>query len=365
MTFDYLIVGAGLAGMVCAERLASRGKTVRLIDKRDHIGGNTYDCYDAHGVLIHPYGPHIFHTNSRTVLEYLSRFTNWRFYEHRVRAYLDGALYPVPINRTTINSLYGWNLSEGEMRAYLENVREPRHPLLTSEDVVLNAVGHDLCNKFFRGYTRKQWGVELAELSSSVAARVPARTGEDDRYFTDAFQFMPAEGYTVMLQRMVNHPNIELSLGTDFSAREHQKDCSHLIFTGRIDEFFDYQFGPLPYRSIRFEHQHLQGVSKYQEVGTVNYPNDYEFTRITEFRHLTGQHDESSSIVREYPNADGDAYYPIPAPRNQLLYKRYVELAQARRDVTFVGRLAEYKYYNMDQAIAAALKTACMLLEHR
>lgn len=361
--YDVLVVGAGFAGSVCAERLASAGRRVLLVDRRAHIGGNAFDKLDTHGVLIHAYGPHIFHTNGKRIFEYLSRFTEWRFYEHRVRAMVQGQLYPMPINRNTINQLYGLDLDDAGIARYLEEVREPRDPILTSEDVVLNSVGYDLCEKFFRGYTRKQWGIDLSQLSAGVAARVPTRTNDDDRYFLDDYQFMPAAGYTAMFNRMLDHPNIELLLGTNYFDIRAQIAAKYTIYTGPIDAFYDYRFGKLPYRSLDFEHLHLSDQDQYQEVGTVNYPNDHAFTRITEFKHLTGQKCSGTSFVREYSRDDGEPYYPIPRHESEVLYKRYQELANAETNVKFVGRLAEYRYYNMDQVVAAALKTAKVLLE--
>lgn len=360
-TFDYLIVGAGFAGSVMARQLADAGKQVKIIDKRPHIAGNAYDRFDENGVLIHPYGPHIFHTNAKRIIEYLSRFTEWRFYEHRVLAQVKRQLYPLPINRQTINALYGLSLSENEVQAYYENVRTPISNIKTSEDVVLNSVGSDLCEKFFRGYTQKQWGLDLSELSAGVAARIPTRTNDDDRYFSDTYQFMPAMGYSAMFENMLAHPNIEIQISTSYEEVKSQCKWNHLIYTGPIDAYFEYQLGKLPYRSLRFEHEHLTQTKKYQEVGTINYPNDHDFTRITEFKHLTGQTCQGTSIVREYPCADGEPYYPIPRPENDQLYQQYLTLAQATPHVTFIGRLAEYKYYNMDQVVAAALKTAEML----
>jgi UDP-galactopyranose mutase len=361
--YDILVVGAGFAGSVCAERLAVAGKRVLMIDRRPHIGGNAHDEYDAAGVLIHVYGPHLFHTNSKRIFEYLSRFTSWRFYEHRVRAVLEGKLYPMPINRRTINDLYGLTLDEAGVSSYLERVREPRQPIRTSEDVVLSSVGRDLCEKFFRGYTRKQWGLDLSELSAGVAARIPTRTNDDDRYFTDDFQFMPAEGYASLFKRMLDHPRIDIRLGVDYASLRGQMKVDLTVYTGPIDAYFDYRFGKLPYRSLEFEHQHLPDCPRYQPVGTVNYPNDHEFTRITEFKHVTGQECDGTSIVREYPKSSGEPYYPIPRPENEALFKRYQELANAEAGVRFVGRLAQYRYYNMDQVVGAALKAASDILE--
>jgi UDP-galactopyranose mutase len=360
--YDVLVVGAGFAGAVCAERLANAGKRVLVIDKRRHVGGNAYDRLDETGTLIHVYGPHLFHTNGKRIFEYLSRFTEWRFYEHRVLAAVGGKLYPIPINRRTINELYGLDLDEPGVRAYLERVREPRGSIRTSEDVVLDSVGRDLCEKFFRGYTRKQWGLDLSELSAGVAARIPTRVDDDDRYFTDTFQFMPANGYAALFERMLRHRNINIELNTEFERVRHEASFDTTVYTGPIDAFFDYRFGRLPYRSLDFEHVHLPNTFRYQPVGTVNYPNEHEFTRITEFKHLTGQANPGTSIVREYPRSQGEPYYPIPRPENEALFKRYQSLANAESRVKFVGRLAQYRYYNMDQVVGAALKTASEIM---
>ena len=355
MKIDTLIVGAGFAGCVLAERCADAGHDVLLIDKSDHIGGNAYDELDAHGVLIHRSGPHIFHTNAPVVSDYLSRFTTWRPYEHRVLASLDGELYPIPINQTTINRMYGLSLDDVGVAAFLDRVRESRNPIRTSEDAVLSSVGRDLCDKFFRGYTRKQWGLDLSELSSTVAARIPVRTSCDDRYFTDSFQQMPADGYTKMFARMLDHPRIKVELGVNFRDLRNRVQWKRLFYTGPIDEYYDYLFGALPYRSLHFDHQHLPETEKFQPVGTINYPGVEPFTRITEFKHLTGQTHSGTSIVREYPAAEGEPYYPIPRPESNEIYQRYVKVAAAERNVIFVGRLAEYRYYNMDQVVARAL----------
>lgn len=362
---DYLIVGAGFAGSVCARVLADAGRQVHLIDRRPHIGGNAFDRIDEHGVLIHPYGPHIFHTNSRRVIEWLSRFTDWRFYEHRVLAQVEGKQLPIPINRQTLNRLYGLELSEEETVEFLEKVREPRDPLRTSEDVVLNSVGHDLCEKFFRGYTRKQWGLDLSELSAGVAARIPTRSNDDDRYFSDVYQLMPREGYTAMFERMLTHQNIRVELGTDYREMREKLPHRHLIYTGPIDAFYEHCYGALPYRSLSFEHQHMSDIARYQTVGTINFPNDHAYTRITEFKHLTGQVCKGTSIVREYPQSTGEPYYPVPRPENEALFQKYAGRAASESNVTFVGRLAQYRYYNMDQIVATALKTAEQLLERQ
>jgi UDP-galactopyranose mutase len=356
--FDWLVVGAGFAGSVLAERLASqRGEKVLIIDKRNHIGGNAYDRHDASGVLIHQYGPHIFHTNAQAIVDYLSQFTSWRPYEHRVLAEVDGRLLPIPINRTTLNELYGLSLSsDEEVEAFLASRAEPVDEIRSSEDVVVNRVGRELYEKFFRGYTRKQWGVDPSELDKSVTARVPTRTNTDDRYFTDTFQAMPAEGYTRMFERMLDHPNIKIMLQTSMQEVIETIPFRRMIYTGPIDEFFNYRYGKLPYRSLRFEHATLDQEWR-QPVAVVNYPQDQPYTRITEYKHLTGQSHRKTSITYEYPSDQGDPYYPVPRAENQALFKRYEALAEAMPHVTFVGRLATYRYYNMDQVVGQALAT--------
>jgi UDP-galactopyranose mutase len=359
---EILVVGAGYAGSVVARELAEGGRRVRVIDKRPHVAGNAYDELDANGVLVHRYGPHIFHTNAERIWAWLSRFTEWRPYEHRVRGVVDGREYPFPINRDTVNRLYGLELDEAGAEAFFERVREPREPVRTSEDVVLNSVGRDLYEKFFLNYTRKQWGLDPSELKAGVAARIPVRTNTDDRYFTDTFQAMPLHGYTRMFDAILDHPNICVELSVDFAEVRQRGGFAHVVYTGPIDAYFDQCHGPLPYRSLRFEHEHLPDTTRYQSVGTVNYPNDHTYTRITEFKHLTGQEHAGTSIVREYPQAEGDPYYPVPRAENEALFKRYEALAENEPGVTFVGRLAQYRYYNMDQVVGAALAAAKRLL---
>lgn len=353
--FDYLIVGAGFAGSVLAERLAGgANKRVLIVDKRAHIGGNAYDCHDAAGILIHRYGPHIFHTNSAEIFNYLSRFTEWRQYQHRVRACVDGRLVPIPINLDTINTLYGTQLDGDGMKAFLANVAENRRPVANSEDVVVNGVGRELYEKFFRGYTRKQWGLDPSELDAQVTARVPVRFNRDDRYFTDTYQAMPARGFTHLFGNMLAHPNIKIMLNTDYHEVRDEVRFDQLIFTGPVDEYFNFEFGKLPYRCLEFKHEtHHRSV--FQEAPVVNYPNEYAYTRCTEFKYLTGQEHPLTSVVYEFPGAEGDPYYPIPRPDNAALYKKYQALAEATPDVHFVGRLATYRYYNMDQVVGQAL----------
>jgi UDP-galactopyranose mutase len=353
--FDYLIVGAGFAGSVMAERLASvQGARVLIVEKRSHIGGNAYDHYDQHGNLVHRYGPHIFHTNSEAVFTYLSRFTKWRPYQHRVQAYVEGQYVPIPINLDTVNRLFGLSLTRDEMKSWLADRAESVEEMRTAEDAVVSKVGRELYELFFRNYTRKQWGLDPTELSSQVTARIPTRYNRDDRYFTDTYQVMPRDGYTRMFERMLDNPLISVMLNTDYELVRHSIPHDQVIYTGPIDAYFGYQFGRLPYRSLAFEFETVDGEAV-QPVGTINYPNEYEFTRVTEFKHLTGQAHPKSTIVYEYPQADGDPYYPIPRPENQALYKRYEALAAGIPNVHFVGRLGTYRYYNMDQVVAQAL----------
>ena len=355
--YDYLIVGAGFAGSVLAERLASQHQArILLVDRRPHIGGNAYDELNDAGILYHKYGPHIFHTNSDQVVDYLSQFTEWRPYEHRVLAEVRGKQVPIPINRTTLNSLFDLQLqTDDEAAAYLASRAERVEDIATSEDVVVNAVGRELYELFFRGYTRKQWGLDPSELDKSVTARIPTRTSTDDRYFADTFQAMPRDGYTAMFAAMLANPLIEVRLGTDYRDVRDTERFGHLVFTGPIDEYFDHRFGKLPYRSLTFDHKTLE-QERFQPVGTVNYPaEDVPYTRISEYKYLTGQTSPRTTVTYEFPSAEGDPYYPIPRPENQALFKRYEALGDASEGVTFVGRLATYRYYNMDQIVGQAL----------
>jgi UDP-galactopyranose mutase len=353
--FDYLIVGAGFAGSVLAERLANvADKKVLIVDQRDHIGGNAYDYFNKDGILIHKYGPHIFHTNSKKVFDYLSQYTQWRPYEHRVLASVDGQLVPIPINLNTINKLYGLNLNCNELEAFFASKAEKLDKVRTSEDVVISKVGKELYEKFFKYYTRKQWDLDPSELDASVTARVPTRTNKDDRYFTDTFQAMPLHGYTRMFQKMLSHPNIKIMLNTDFKEIIDVIPYKAMIYTGPIDSFFNYCYGRLPYRSLEFRFE-THDVSTFQPTGTVNFPNEHPYTRITEFKYLTGQVHPKTTLVYEYPQAEGDPYYPIPRPENAVIYKKYESLANAMTNTYFTGRLATYKYYNMDQVVAQSL----------
>ena len=353
--FDYLIVGAGFAGSVLAERLASQaGNRILIIDKRSHIAGNAYDHYNDDGILVHKYGPHIFHTNSKEIFDYLSQFTEWRKFEHRVLAQVDGKLLPIPINLDTVNRLYNRNLDSAGLEKFFESVREKVENIRTSEDVVVSTVGRDLYEKFFRGYTRKQWGLDPSELSSQVTARIPTRTNRDDRYFGDTYQSMPLHGFTRMFENMLDHDKIEIQLSTDYRDIKDSVPYREMIYTGPIDEFFDYRYGKLPYRSLEFRHE-THEMEVFQPAPVINYPNDHDYTRITEFKYLTGQQHEKTSIVYEYPRAEGDPYYPILRPQNAELNAKYQALVNDTPGLYFVGRLASYKYYNMDQVVGQAL----------
>lgn len=356
--FDALVVGAGFAGSVIAERLASQhGKRVLVVDRRNHVGGNAYDEHDENGILVHRYGPHLFHTNDMRVVQYLSQFTEWRPYEHRVLAAHEGELFPIPINRATINRFFGVSLQTDEQaRRFLEGRRLVRAEVRNSEDVVVSQVGRELFEAFYRGYTRKQWNREPSELSPGVCGRIPVRYSLDDRYFTDRFQAVPLHGYTEMFQRMLSHANVVVQLGVDASAVMQQESFDRIVWTGPIDEYFDYIHGHLPYRSIRFEHQTLN-VERAQPAAQINYSDhSVEYTRVCEWKHITGQQHEKTVLTREYPSSIGEPFYPIPSDQTQRMYKAYEAESRKLKNVSFTGRLAEYRYYNMDQVVARALR---------
>jgi len=354
-TYDYLVVGAGFAGATLAERLARELEArVLVVDSRPHVAGNAYDPLDAAGIRVHQYGPHIFHTSSERVVTYLSRFTAWRPYEHRVLADIGGTLVPLPISGGTIAALYGLDLDEAGVQQFFDDRRAPVKKIRNSEDAIVSKIGRDLYERLFRGYTRKQWGLDPSQLDASVCGRIPIRTNRDDRYFTDTFQAMPRDGFAAMFERMLDHPRIDLALGTTYAEAADRVRFRHLVFTGPIDDYFDRAYGALPYRSLRFEFE-THDVAWKLPVAVVNYPGEERFTRITEFKHLTGQTHAKTTIAREFPSATGDPYYPIPAPENKALFAKYAARAAAERNVTFVGRLAEYRYYNMDQVVASAL----------
>jgi UDP-galactopyranose mutase len=358
MEWDYLIVGAGFAGAVLAERLASqRDATCLVIDKRNHIGGNAYDYYDGAGVLLHAYGPHYFRTNSDRIIHYLSQFTGWHHVDYKIFSWTHGRFWQFPINLNTFEQLLGRPSTSDEMEATLAEWRVPVAQPKNSEEVILSQVGERLYEMFFKNYTQKQWRRDPRELDASVCGRIPIRTNRDDRYLGEKFQALPAEGYVPMFKRMLANPRIKVMLNTNYREARGQCKYRHLIYTGPIDEYFDHCFGSLPYRSLRFEPETVE-KEYYQPVMQVNYPNDYDFTRIVEAKHFTGQKLPVTTIVREFPEDFGpgrDPYYPIPAPDAKALYQRYNDWAQQQKDVTFVGRLATYRYYNMDQVVGMAL----------
>jgi UDP-galactopyranose mutase len=355
--FDYLIIGAGFSGCVLAERLAyQHNKKIILVEKRNHIGGNAYDLYNDYGILIHKYGPHIFHTNNQNSWDYLSNFTEWYHYQHRVLTYVDGQLIPFPVNLDTINMLFGYSFSIEELKCFFKKIYDASNcnEIKDARDMAINRVGQECYDKFFKNYTKKQWDLWPEELASEVTARIPVRFNRDTRYFADKYQGIPKYGYTKMFEKMIDNPNIHILLNTDYKDIINEIKFGKMIYTGPIDYFFDYKYGRLPYRSLKFEFEHVFS-EQYQKAGTVNYPNDYDFTRITEFKHLTGQKHQNTTIMREYSMANGEPYYPIPIKESQDLYEKY-RIEGASNSAFFVGRLAEYKYYNMDAVVEKALK---------
>jgi UDP-galactopyranose mutase len=363
---DWIVVGAGFTGATFAERMAAAGKRVLVIDRRRHIGGNAYDDRNAHDILVHRYGPHIFHTNSAAVWTYLSRFTEWRPYEHRVLGLIEGKLVPIPFNLNSLTALFSEQSAERIQNALIDQYgldkNVPILKLLQSEDQNVRDFADYVYRNVFEGYTIKQWQLRPEELSPSVTARVPVSISRDDRYFHDTYQAMPVDGYTAMFSRMLDNPNIEVELGLEWKISSSSRGDTRILFTGAMDEFLDYRFGPLAYRSLRFEEETLDKV-QHQPVGTINYPNNYAYTRITEQKIITGQRALVTTLMTEFPQPHEPGktipYYPIPREENQLLYAKYVEaIRNEHPHVYFAGRLADYQYYNMDQACARALKLA-------
>ncbi len=372
--FDYIIVGAGIAGIVLTERIANiLNKEVLLIEKRNHIGGNCYDYYDEKGILVHKYGPHIFHTDIEEVWEYLSQFTEWHDYHHKVLGYIDGYKVPIPFNLDSLHQLLPEDLAEKLesklIQTFGDNVKIPILELKKVDDAELKYLADYIYDKVFLNYTKKQWGMEPEDLDASVTARVPVYISRDDHYFRNKYQGLPKKGYTQMFENMLSKDNIQVKLSTDSKeVIHHDRDKfiifdeefeGKLIYTGKVDELFNYQYGELPYRSLDFQFENLN-QEYYQEVGTVNYPNDYDFTRITEFKHLTGQKNESTTIAREYPQEYvkevNIPYYPIPKKENRDIYHQYRRAFDSLDNLILIGRLAEYQYYDMDEIVAVALK---------
>ncbi|MEM6910421.1 MAG: UDP-galactopyranose mutase [Verrucomicrobiota bacterium] len=377
--FDIVIIGAGFAGLVVAERMSTQhGFRSLVVEKRKHIGGNAYDEYDEHGVLIHPYGPHYFRTNSERIRDYLGQFTEWHPVDYKIKSYADGRFWSFPINLNTFEELIGRESTSEEMVAWLEKHRISIEKPANSEEVILSQVGTELYKKFFEGYTLKQWKRHPRELDASVCGRIPIRTNRDDRYLREEFQALPKAGYSRMFEQMLEAcgDRVSVMLNTDYREVINEVACRHLVYTGAIDEYFEYCHGPLPYRSLRFERQSFgaeQLIERQQISGKagfwqpamqVNYPNDEEFTRIVELKHATGQACANTTIVREYPDDFGpgkEPYYPIPAPDAALTYKKYKKMADATPKTSFIGRLGTYKYYNMDQVVGMALKESAKI----
>ena len=360
MKTDILIIGAGISGATLAERYASAGRTVTVLEKRNHIAGNCYDHYDDNGILVSAYGAHLFHTNDEEVWEYVNRFGEWYPWEHRVVARVDGKTVPIPVNMTTVNTLFGLNLrSEDEMQQWLDRNRIPFEKPANGEEAVLNRVGPVLYDKMFRHYTKKQWDKYPEELHASVLERIPVRQNTDDRYFSDTYQALPKGGYTRIFENMLNHPNITVRLNTDyFDVQEEYEAYGKLFYTGPIDRFFEFRDAlteRLEYRSINFVTEVLD-QEYHQENSVVNYPGrEVDFTRIVEYKHFGDQKSPKTTIVKEFTVDGGEPYYPVPNEKNQKIYEQYRAKAEALTDVYFVGRLANYKYFNMDQAFKNAL----------
>ncbi len=361
MQYDFLITGAGITGATVARILAEAGNKVLVIDKRSHIGGNCYDEFDEHGILVHKYGPHIFHTNYKEVWEFLSRFTEWREYQHRVRAYVEGKLVPFPIGPDTINQLYNISLLPDQMAGYLDKVKVKIERISNSRDIILSRVGTDLYEKFFKNYTLKQWGIPAERLHPSVCERIPVRLNRDDRYFTDRYQGMPLKGFTELFNKMLAHNNIDILLETDYTDTPGSVKYKNLVYTGSVDEYFDRCYGRLGHRSLNFEFKNFTTVS-FQDVAVVNYPNGCDYTRITEYKKLTGQLSDSTTVSYEYPCNGGDPYYPIPTSENAQLYEKYCKETKKLKNVVFAGRLGAYRYMNIDTACFEAMKIARKML---
>ena len=375
MEVDFLIVGAGFTGLTLAERLSNElGASCLIVERRSHIGGNAYDEYDDHGVLIHKYGPHYFRTDQPAVIDYLSRFTSWRPADYRILSWTRSRYWKFPVNLNTFEQLLGRPASEDEFKAHLAQVRMPIAQPANSEEVILSQVGREFYELFFKGYTEKQWRKSPAELDPSVCARIPLRTNRDDRYLREKFQAMPAAGYTRMFERMLAAcRNTMVLFNADYREVRRHVTCRKLIFTGAIDEFYDYRAGVLPYRSLRFEPEHFTGARLvereavsgrtgfWQPALQVNYPNEFDYTLIVEVKHVTGQSCDGTTIVREYPLdyvRGREAYYPVPNDASQRQYRAYADIAAQDRDTYFAGRLATYRYLNMDQIVAAVLELA-------
>lgn len=364
MRTDWVIVGAGLTGVTLAEQVASqRNERVLIIDQRDHVGGNIYDEYNEHGILVHKYGPHIFHTNDKEVFDYLSQFTNWISYQHKVLGLVDGQHIPLPFNLNSIDALFSRSMAVRFVDKLVANYGFGANvPILRLREVCdadLKFLADYIYHNVYENYTKKQWGIAPEELSSVVTARVPIRVSRDNRYFQDKYQAMPSEGYTVMIKRMLSHPNIRIMLKTSWKDVASDLCFSNFIYTGQIDEFFDFKHGRLPYRSLKFDMQ-THNCCNYQNAPVVNYPNDYEYTRVTEYKLLTGQVHSQTTLCHEYSinhvSGMNIPYYPVPREENMVILENYkAEREKIKTPVFFAGRLGRYKYCNMDESVRNSL----------
>ena len=376
---DFLIIGAGFSGLVVGERLSAAGWKCTLVDRRSHFGGNAYDRTDEAGVLIHPYGPHYFRTNSQRIVDYLSQFTDWHHVNYTIKSHTRGQFWSFPINLNTFEEYLERPATTEEFKLWLNKTRIPIEKPKNSEEIIISQVGRELYELFFEGYTTKQWKRHPRDLDASVCGRIPIRTNRDDRYLTEEFQALPRNGYTALFNKLIEKsPNLTVHLDMDLEEATRRWKYKHLIYTGAIDEFYGRRFGPLPYRSLRFEPESftkLQLLQRetisnkagfWQPALQINYPaTDVPFTRIVEIKHATGQQIDASTIVREFPKdwrPGEEPYYPIPAPDTNALYKRYADLAKSETNTSFIGRLATYRYYNMDQVTGMALAEADRLL---
>lgn len=354
MSKKIVIVGAGIAGSVLARRLAEEeNKQVLVVEKRDYIGGYCYDYRDENGILIHRHGPHIFRTESEKVWRFLSRFTDWEDYQHKVLINVSGHLYPMPINLDTVNQFLGTNYTAENVDEYFAAHRTNLSKITCVKDVIESQIGSEFYHAFFEKYTEKQWGLPCEQLPPEIVARIPIRKNRDDRYFTHRYQALPRAGYTKMIQNMLNHPNIHVLLNTDYMDIKESIECEHIYYSGPIDEYYDYRYGKLPYRSVMFRFE-TYPIEQYQPVSVVNYPNNYDYTRITEFKHFYRQKTANTVIAKEIPSSDGDPSYPIPTNENKALYNKYASIPNDK--VTFIGRLGEYRYYSIDQIVERLLQ---------
>lgn len=353
MKYDVLVAGAGFSGAVAARILAERGKKVIIIEKHRHIAGHCYDYRDNNGITVHKYGPHIFHTKNKKVWDFVNKFSEFNFYQHKVLSYCDGKLFPFPINLDTINQVYGKNIDISEIKKFLENETEKayfKNPPGNFRDAVVSQVGEKFYDMFFKNYTIKQWGRNPEELSAELAKRIPVRENRDDRYFSDKYQGIPKNGYTNLTENIIDHDNISVMLGTDYFDIKDYFKPELTVYTGELDRFFNYKYGKLEYRSLELV---LKTYDKefYQPVATVNYPNDYDWTRITEYKHFLNEKSDKTTVCFEYPKKDGEPYYIVPDNDNMRKRDMYIKETEKDNNYVFIGRLAEYKYYNMDQVI--------------